>query len=87
MLKITLHEKLSAEYGINGLIACPVLRVGQMFLPIIPSWTDSAIRLGEQFINMPLLLPTVMGTACSVTATELDYPTSLYAAAKAVCIR
>ncbi len=59
VLKTTLDKELAAEYGVEGLGPCPMLREGQVF------YAD----YGRPSTNMCSPWPTGRGRACSTTAT------------------
>ena len=62
VLKTTLDKELAAEYGVEGLGPCPMMREGQVF------YADYA-KPGRLSISMCSPWPTGRERVCSITAT------------------
>ena len=74
VLKTTLDKELAAEYGAEGLGPCPMMKAGQVFLPIMPNRKVSAMRPGKRFTSMFLRWRTGQAAACFITGTGLESP-------------
>lgn len=74
VLKTTLDKELAAEYGAEGLTACPMMKEGQCFMQITQNRRDFATKPGKPFTSMFLRLPTARGKTCFITATGLKKP-------------
>lgn len=74
VLKTTFDEELAKEYGAEGLTACPMLKEGQVFLPIMPNQNIFVMRHGKQFINMFSHWLMVRETMFSITEIGSENP-------------
>ena len=69
VLKTTLDKELAAEYGAEGLKACPMLKEGQIFMPTIQSPRVFATRRGRLFTSTRSPSPTAREPMYFTTAT------------------
>ena len=74
ILKTMLNEDLAKEYGIPGLKACPMMKVGDVFYQTTQNQRASVTRRGRLSTSMCsrwLMVPT---RDCSTMATGLRSP-------------
>ena len=74
VLKTTLDRELAAEYGVEGLTACPMLKAGQVFYADYQSLKACVMRPGRRSISMYLLWPTEREQTCFIMATGSASP-------------
>ena len=76
ILKTTLDKGLAAEYGIDGLTACPMMKAGDVFYADYAKPRDSATRRGRRSTSMCLRWRTARTSRSSTTATGSRNPAS-----------
>ena len=69
ILKTMLNEDLAKEYGICGLKACPMMKVGDVFLQTTQSPLAFVTKLGRPFTSMCLHWLMVQTRSCSTMVT------------------
>lgn len=76
VLKTTLDRELAAEYGAEGLGACPMLREGQVFYGDYAKPEGFCDEAWKAIINMYLPWPMAPGMGCSTMETGSVSPAS-----------
>ena len=71
ILKTMLNEDLAKEYGICGLKACPMMKVGDVFYLTMQSLKGFVMKHGRQSISMCLRWLMVQTKDCSTMAIGL----------------
>lgn len=87
VLKTTLDKELAAEYGAEGLTACPMMSEGQVFYADYAKpegFCDEAWKAIYQYV---FALSHGAGRKCSITATGYENPELQYVRATTVCAR
>ena len=87
MLKKHFDKELAAEYGAEGLGACPMLREGQVFYADYAKpegFCDEAWKAIYQYV---FALAHGAGKEVFITVTGLENPAWQFAAATTVCVR
>ena len=69
VLKTTLDKELAAEYGVEGLTACPMMREGQVFSRTTRNQKVCVMRHGRRFISMYLPWPMAREASCFIMET------------------
>ena len=86
VLKTTLDEKLTREYGTEGLTACPMMRQGQIFSADYAKpdgFCGEAWKAIYQYVFALSHGPAAMSF---ITATGSESPASPFAAATTACV-
>lgn len=87
VLKKHFDKELAAEYGAEGLGACPMLREGQVFYADYAKPEGFCDEAWKAIYSMSLLWRTARGKKFFITATGLENPAWQFAAATTVCVR
>ncbi len=74
VLKTTLDKELAAEYGAEGLTACPMMKEGQVFYADYAKPQGLCDEAWKAIYQYVFALPTARGKTCFITATGLKNP-------------
>lgn len=74
VLKTTLDKELAAEYGAEGLTACPMMKEGQVFYADYAKPQGLCDEAWKAIYQYVFRLPTARGKMCFITATGLKNP-------------
>ena len=74
ILKTTLDKEFAAEYGIDGLTACPMMKAGDVFYADYAKPQGFVMRRGRQSTSMCLRWRTARTSRSSTTATGSKSP-------------
>ena len=85
ILKTMLNEDLAKEYGICGLKACPMMKVGDVFYADYAKPEGFVMKHGKPFISMCLLWLMVQTKSCSIMVIGLKNLAWPLSAAMMVC--